>query len=99
MKLNATEKVVVNEVMKKWRAYVKPSYGLLSNNPQEQFGEYYTYENYALEWLDTVCATNDYNEILTETEMQNITNEIKNRVAKAEKKDKDTFNKIVRSLA
>lgn len=95
MKLNPTEKVIVNEVMKKWRAYVKPSRGVLMNNPADEFGDYYTYEAYALEWLDAIIAKNDYMAILYDEELENITNEIKNRVAKAEKKDADGFKALM----
>ena len=98
MKLNPTEAVIVNEVMKEWRAYVKPSRGVLMNNPADEFGEYYTYEAYALEWLGAIIAKNDYMEILHHEELENITNEIKKRVAKAEKKEKDGFDELMREI-
>lgn len=98
MNLNATERVVVNEVMKEWRAYVKPSKGVLVNNPQDEFGDYYTYEVYALEWVDAIIAKNNYEEILYTEEVSNIKEEVKNRVAKAVKKDEEGFKALIEEI-
>ena len=98
MKLNATEQVIVNEVMNEWRSFVKPSKGILINDPAEHFGGSYTFETYALEWVEGVINFNNYDEILEAGEYDNIKTEVINRVKKAIEKDRKITEKLMQDL-
>lgn len=95
MRLNATEQIIANETMKQWRAYVKPFKGILTNNPANEFGGFYTYETYAVEILEGIIIYNDYKDILEVGEFDNIKEEVLKRVKKAVKKDREILHKLL----
>lgn len=98
MKLNATETVIVKETMNEWRKFVKPSKGILQNNPADYMGANDTYHTFAIDCINNVIFYNFNNIELYDGELENIKAEVTRRVDKAIAKHKKVLHGLYDEL-
>jgi hypothetical protein len=98
MKLNATETVIVKEAMNEWRKFVKPSKGILQNNPADYMSANDTYHTFAIDCINNVIFYNFNNIELYDGELENIKAEVTRRVDKAIAKDKKVLHGLYDEL-
>jgi hypothetical protein len=96
MELDVNQRAIINETMKKWRGYTKPSMGILQNNPFDDFGM--SFEKYAMEIFDGILIQNDYISTFELIDVEECEEEILRRVRRYIEKHEKTFNGLLDEL-